>query len=272
MPILAGSSTAGTTLADLVAETQRHLTSYQRPSMNKLDAAISATATDLAFTFESQQLQQGHYIEVGLELMYVWSVESASRTAVVERAQQGSRAVAHAAGSVVKINPKFPDFAIAKAINDDLRALSSPMSGLYAVRSLPAVTTYSGTTYDLTDAENLMEIIEVQDTQVLYKSSFAPMLLLADDVEAVSGLPASAHDLPPLGAAIRLGMSREIRRNFFEEQGDSRRSEEVGAGAVTSSVRGLMVVRQARITEEASRLAQLYPERHVMPSPIVGLW
>src|SRR5688500_11601773 len=121
MPILAGTPTTGTTLADLIAETQRHLTNYQRPAMNRLDELVTAESTTLKFEFDSAQMQAGHMLEIDLELVYVWSVDKSSKTATVERAQMGSRAAAHSAGAVVKLNPKFPDFAIAKAINDDLR-------------------------------------------------------------------------------------------------------------------------------------------------------
>ncbi len=314
MPILAGQQTSGATLTDLISETRRHLESYQRPAMNKLDAAISPTTTDLTFTFDSADIQRGTYLEIDLELFYVWSVEAASKTAVVERAQQGSKAVAHAAGAVVKLNPKFPDFAIAKAINDEMRSLSSPLNGLYSVRAIDLTATSATNGYDLPGVEGFMKIIDVQaqlpgqprqwmtltnystsqqlseldfpsglalvlndyahpgrTVRVLYKSAFTPLLLLTDDAEQVAGLPDSMHDLPPMGAAARLAMPREIRRNFFEEQGDSRRAEEVQAGAVTNSVRGLMSLRQTRITEEAARLVQLYPDRQYTPAPAVGL-
>ena len=74
-----------------------------------------------------------------------------------------------------------------------------------------------------------------------------------------TGVPASAWDIPPLGAAISLMAGREIKRSFVESQGDSRRATEVSAGASTSSVNALRLLRQQRITAEAQRLDGFYP-------------
>ena len=94
--------------------------------------------------------------------------------------------------------------------------------------------------------------------RVVYKSTFVTPATLASDV-ATSGLQTSAFDLPPIGAALRLMAGREIKRNFTESQGDTRRATEVPPGAINQSSTGLTRLRQARITAEASRLEQLYP-------------
>jgi hypothetical protein len=74
-----------------------------------------------------------------------------------------------------------------------------------------------------------------------------------------TGIPSSAWDIPPLGAAISLMAGREIKRSFVESQGDARRATEVSAGASTSSVNALRLLRQQRITAEAQRLDGFYP-------------
>lgn len=74
-----------------------------------------------------------------------------------------------------------------------------------------------------------------------------------------TGLPASAWDIPPIGAAISLMAGREIKRSFVEAQGDSRRATEVTAGTSTSSVNALRLLRQQRITAEKQRLDGFYP-------------
>ena len=76
---------------------------------------------------------------------------------------------------------------------------------------------------------------------------------------SVTGLQPSATDLPPIGAAIRLMAGREIKRNFTESQGDTRRSTEVPPGAIAQSANGLARLRQTRIAAEAARLHALYP-------------
>lgn len=74
-----------------------------------------------------------------------------------------------------------------------------------------------------------------------------------------TGIPASAWDIPPIGAAISLMAGREIKRSFVESQGDSRRAAEVTAGTSTSSVNALRLLRQQRITAEKQRLDGFYP-------------
>jgi len=74
-----------------------------------------------------------------------------------------------------------------------------------------------------------------------------------------TGLPSSAWDLPPIGAAISLMAGREIKRSFVESQGDSRRAAEVTGGKSTESVVALQRLRQQRITSEKQRLDGFYP-------------
>lgn len=95
--------------------------------------------------------------------------------------------------------------------------------------------------------------------RVLYRAGFtapgAPTFALSD-----SGLPVTAYDLPPLGAAMRLVMPREIKRSFTEAQSDTRRASEVSAGAVSASYRPLAALRASRIMAEAARLFAAWPD------------
>jgi hypothetical protein len=77
--------------------------------------------------------------------------------------------------------------------------------------------------------------------------------------KVATGIPASAWDLPPIGAAISLMAGREIKRSFVESQGDSRRAAEVTGGKSTESVIALQRLRQQRITSEKQRLDGFYP-------------
>lgn len=105
--------------------------------------------------------------------------------------------------------------------------------------------------------------------RVRYRKSFSPLTALSQDVLAITGLPTSCHDIPPLGAAARLAGARDIKRNFVESQGDSRRAEEVGSGAILRSAAWLQSERQRRIVEEASRLSAENPIRSFIPQPVV---
>jgi hypothetical protein len=300
-----------TTLRDLIDETKRHLQSFQREPMNKLVSAVPVDATSITLQYDIGNIQAGAHVQLGLELVYVWSTEPSSKTITVERAQLGSTASAHAAGSTVTINPKFPDFAIAKAINDDLADLSAPANGLFAVRALDLTFGVGASGYDLAGATGFIEVLEIrqrlgqatayrqwpvlsnyevsrqvstvdfpsgialflhegggagQPVRVLYKASFGRLTNLTDDVETVAGITTDLEDLPPIGAALRMVAPREIKRNFTEAQGESRRAQEVPPGAVANSLRPLAGLRQNRITAEAGRLAQLYPDRGFIPS------
>jgi hypothetical protein len=95
--------------------------------------------------------------------------------------------------------------------------------------------------------------------RVKYRAPFGQLVNLTDNVGTVTGLPDSAMDIPPMGAAMRLVAPREIKRNFTESQGEPRRSEEVPPGAVAGSWRGLAGMRAQRILSEAMRLAAMYP-------------
>lgn len=151
-----------TTARELVAETKRHLLSSQREPMNKLATAVDATTPTLTFIYDTSAIQAGAHLQIGLELVYVWAVDTASKTATVERAQLGSTATVHAAGDVAVVNPKFPDFAILKALNDDLLDLSSPINGLFAIRAVEFTASASVGSYDLTSATDVLEILSVR--------------------------------------------------------------------------------------------------------------
>ena len=99
-----------------------------------------------------------------------------------------------------------------------------------------------------------------QPVTIVYKAPFSPFATLADAMDT-SGIPDHMRDIPPLGAALRLGAGREVRRNQTESQGDTRRGSEVPPGAVAGSFRGLAAMRQQRIMEEVQRLQAAYPPR-----------
>jgi len=151
-----------TTTADLIAETRRHLRSMSRDQMNKLAATINTTDATLSFTYDLKGVTEGSYLAVGLEIVYVWSVDGPAKTAVVERAQLGSAAAAATTGTIVRVNPLFPDFSIFAALNEELRAYSSPGVGLYRVGIVDLTYDPARSGYDLTGATGLIDVIDVE--------------------------------------------------------------------------------------------------------------
>lgn len=148
--------------SDLIEKTRRHLFSGNREELNSLSADITVGAVSLATTYPLGGIAAGAVLEIGTELLYVWAVNTTAVTATVKRAHLGSTAAAHTAGDVIKVNPKFPDFSIFDALNDEILDLSSPQNGLYqmAAISITYNPTYRG--YDLAGVTDLLDVYEVR--------------------------------------------------------------------------------------------------------------
>lgn len=287
------------TIAQVINRTQRQLLSGVVEERNKLSGNLTTSATTVTFTYELAGIRAGSLIEIDAEQMYVWSVTDANKTAVVDRAFNGTTAAAHTSGAVVIVNPRFPRSQILEAINDEMADLSSPMHGLFQVKvldltyngsdrqvNLPAVATvidllevrsrYKSDDYQQVRAVKLLrdmptkdfgsgmalqldQDIRQGDLRITYKAPFTKATIESDNVQMICGYPESAEDILIIGAQIRLMTPREIKRNFTESQGDTRRSDEVPPGAVGNSITNLLRMRRDRITAEAARLTRQYP-------------
>ena len=108
---------------------------------------------------------------------------------------------------------------------------------------------------------------------VLYKSPFGSVTNGSTTL-ASTGMPTTAYDLPPLGAAMALMTTRPIRREFLDAEGTSRMAEEVPPGAISASFRDLMGRRRSRLEAESARLAAMYPQnlKDNSSSRPVGNW
>ena len=94
-----------------------------------------------------------------------------------------------------------------------------------------------------------------QQVRVSYKAPYStPLVNPTDDVEAVVGLHAQAHDIPVLGAMCRLMEVREFKRTFVEDQPQPRTATEVPVGASLEAMKQVLAHRQARIDAERQRL------------------
>lgn len=287
------------TVGTVVDRTIRQLMSGTVEERNKLASAITASATSVAFQYELNGMRPGGVIQIDSELMYVWEISSGSKTATVERGWNGTTAVAHSAGTVTVVDPKFPRAQILEAINAELDDLSSPVNGLYQIKSLEL--NYNGTwsMINLPTTDTIIDLVSVSlryiatdypkirrcrlirdlpnddfnsgygirfDEQVragrmvvVYKAPFANVTSETQNIQNITGLPTSCEDILMMGAQIRLVTPREVKRNFTESQGDTRRAEEVPVGAVSSSINQIIRMRRDRITAEAAKLARQYP-------------
>lgn len=147
------------TTADLVSECERYLYAGTREQHNRLEGAHDASTTTFTFEFDVT-FSAGVTLAVDLEVVYVWSVTST--TAVVERGWAGSTAAAHADAAIVTVNPKFSKFSILEAINSDLADLSSPVNGLFQMKTVELTYNSAIRGYNLTSVTDLLDVYEVR--------------------------------------------------------------------------------------------------------------
>lgn len=97
--------------------------------------------------------------------------------------------------------------------------------------------------------------------RVSYKARFGTLVNLSDDVETITGLPLTAHEIVPMGAAMRLLYGREIKRSFLNRQPEPRRQSEVPPGAALRSMSALVQAYYDTIDREVRVLHRHYPEQ-----------
>lgn len=283
----------------VVDRTLRQLMSGSVEERNKIVSAITATATSVSLQYELAGIRPGGVIQIDNELMYVWEVTSGSKSIVIERGWNGTTAAAHAANAIVTVDPKFPRAQILEAINAELDDLSSPVNGLFQIKSLEL--NYNGTAamVNLPTTDKIIDIVSVSiryladdypkirrcrlirdlpnddfnsgyairlDEEVragrmvvVYKAPFTSVTTEAQNLQNIAGVPASCEDILMMGAQIRLISPREMKRNFTETQGDTRRADEVPSGSVAGSVNQIIRMRRDRIVSESAKLKRQYP-------------
>lgn len=287
------------TVGTVVDRTLRQLMSGTVEERNKVTSAVSATATSISFQYDLGGMRPGGVIQINSELMYVWEISAGSKSVIVERAWNGTVAASHAAGSIATVDPKFPRAQVLEAINAELDDLASPMHGLFQVKnvelnyngvwsmiSLPTLDKvidlvsvslrYLATDYPKIRRCRLIRDLPADDFSsgfglrfdeqvrsgrmiVVYKAPFENVTNETQNIQTITGLPSSCEDILIMGAQIRLVNPREVKRNFTESQGDTRRAEEVPTGSVSNSINNIIRMRKERITAEAAKLARQYP-------------
>ena len=289
-----------TTASTLIDRVTQQLLAGTVEERNKLASSISSSDGTATLSYSLGSLRDGGVFEIGSELMYVWVANSSGKTLDVEREYGGSTAASHSQGDVVTVNPRFPRGQVLLALNSELQDLSSPVNGLFQMKTVDLAYNGSDRMVDLTGVTSISEIYDVRyrylnddypivrdvrflrnmptsdfpsgnvlafdsgvrsgTIRVLYKAPFGSFAT-ESSTTVTAGVGAELEDLLVLGAQIRMMAGREIKRNFTETQGDTRRAEEVPSGATTNSMLGLQRLRLQRIVAESARLARLYPTR-----------
>ncbi len=284
-----------TTTADLIAATRRNMMATSREQMNRLNGSITNSANPITIEFAAGPIAAGALLAIDLELMYVWSIAGSAVT--VQRGYGGSTPAAHSNGALIYVNPTVADFHVFSALNDELASITGPLYRIKTVSTTATVASSYNLAADVdrvlavqtnsfdtasADWPNLRrwDVLQNQDAgifasgvglrlyevpapgrtiRVTYAAALGSLATLTDDVQTVTGLPATANDIPPLGAAARLLAAREARRSSIDAQPESRSGQDVPPGAPRSGSAYLLTLRDRRLKEEAGKLSREYP-------------
>jgi hypothetical protein len=288
-------STAGA-LLDRVA---RQLLSGTIEERNKLATSVDSDDTTFVMLYELGALRTGAVFEIDSELCYVWDATIGNKTLVVERGFAGTTATSHSSDAVVTLNPRFPKAQMLDALNQDIDDLSSPANGLFRVVSTDVSYNGSDRQINITGATSIIDLIDVRlrylsddhpvirrvrlsrdmpttdfasgfaltfdegtmagTLRIRYKAPYTRVSALTDNIQTVSYVPINMEDILEMGVMSRMLSMREVKRNFIESQGDTRRADEVPPGAMRDSFSNILRLRRDRIVAEAARLARQYP-------------
>ena len=288
-----------TTAATVIDRTLRQLLSGTVEPRNKLSSSINSSVTSVITTYPLEGLRAGQVCEIDSELMYIWATDSGTKTMTVERGFNGTTAASHTADAIITVSPRFPRSQVLEAINDEMRDLSSPMNGLFQVKTLDLDYNGSDVMVNLTAVTAIIDLLSVSvrymvddypvarkvrlvrdvptddfasgyalrfdqgvfpgRLRIVYKAPYVTASTESSDINSTGGIQDTVTDIVAIGAQIRLMSPREMKRNFTESQGDTRRAAEVPAGAVASSITNLQRLRRDRIQAEAARLMRSYP-------------
>jgi hypothetical protein len=288
-----------TTAATIVDRTLQQLLSGTVESRNKLASTVNTTTTSITTTYSLDSLRAGQVLEIESELMYIWVADSNTQTLTVERGYNGTTAANHSAGVIIKANPRFPRGQILDAINNEMADLSSPLNGLFKISTIDIDYNGSDTMIDFAGVGDIIDLLSVSvrymvddypvarkvrlvrdvptddfpsgyalrfdqgvfpgRLRIVYKAPYGVATSESTEINTGCGIQQSVEDILTIGAQIRVMTPREIKRNFTESQGDTRRADEVPAGAVSGSINNLQRLRRDRIQSEAARLTRAYP-------------
>ena len=288
-----------TTAATILNRASRQLLSGVIEERNKLASAINSTDTTVTTTYDLGGLRTGGVFQLGTELLYIWDAVPASKTLTVERGYAGTTAASHSSGAVLTLNPRFPRAQMLDALNSEIDDLSSTSNGLFRVVTVDLSYNGSDRQINITNSGTILELLDVRlryeaddhpvihstriqtglptadfasgntlvfdepvmagTVRVRYKAPFTRAATESSDLTTDCFLPATCDDIVEYGLMIRMMAAREIKRNFTESQSDTRRPDEVPAGAITNSITNLQRLRRERIIAEAARLKAQFP-------------
>ena len=288
-----------TTVATILNRASRQMLAGVVEERNKLASSLTSGDTSVVLSYDVGGLRSGSIFEIGTELIYIWDANPATKTLTVERAYAGTTASAHSANAIITLSPRFPRAQMFDALNADLDDLSSTANGLFRVGIASVSYNGSDRQVNIAGSSSIIELLDVRlryladeypvigkvrlqtdlptadfasgnsivfdeavqagTLRVRYKAPFTRASSESSDLTTNCFLPATCDDIVEMGVMLRMMAAREIKRNFIESQGDTRRPEEVPPRAIMDSVANIQRLRRERVIAEAGRLKAQYP-------------
>ena len=124
-----------TTSADLVADARRITYGSMTEQINLVGAPAAANATSVILDLDVSGITPGMVLSCGLNVWYVPGTTTSTIEVFLIPGYDNSPKDAVSVGDIVTVKPKVTDWYLFNIINDELRKLSSPTSGLYRIGS-----------------------------------------------------------------------------------------------------------------------------------------
>lgn len=283
-----------TTMQDLVNDTRRLVYGSMTEKINRIAVGASAGVEEITLEFDISGINEGMIISSGLNVWYVRGTSVVDKKLYVIPGMEGAPESSVTAGDILRVKPRVTDWYLFTALNDELRALSSPRNGLYTLKSWVYDVDPTYQSYDVpASASNMQALLRVRyrlpgtpdvwvdlpnqawrwqtgtnvnriqllrdipvgtEVEFVYKAPFAAASSLSTNVITECGLAETMVDIPPMGVAVTLLRTTESRRTQIQTQGDARRADEVPVSSNTAAAGQLARSYQDRINDEYTRL------------------
>lgn len=285
-----------TTMSDMVAEVRRLTYGTLTEQLNLVKKDYAPNQTEIFLDMDTSQIQPGMILSSNLNVWYVRTVNSGSRSVRVIPGYDNAPKVGGTSGDFVYIRPRMTEWYAFSQLNNQFRLLSAPSRGLYKTDVWYDTINTTYQTYDIpVKALNMVGLARIRyrlpgtpdvwyelqnksyrvmDNRVqllynvptggsqlefTYRAPFSQATGLLDEVETVVGLSESQLDIPPLGVAIGLIRTTESRRNQVQTQTDARRGAEVPPESNIMDATRLERQYSARVNEEYARQLRDHP-------------
>ena len=281
------------TLDHLVNETRSLVVGSLPDDLSVLSDPYTPGDGSINLRYPKKNLAPGSFMSVGLNTFYVLTNAGDGSIIEVLPSMDGGPDEVAASGTIVRCKPRFTNWMIFNQLQAEIHSMSSPLTGLYGVKSFEASVDWANGTYPLPDdfgdvirlLQGHYQIAGTDQWYPLTGMDYQPQQRLVRMVGAAAmnalrvqftfaipftepdtltqtvtelGIPPEMADIPTLGAAAQMSLGNEGRRNQTFSQGDARRPMEVQMGANTSVFRSFSQLKQERVNEELARLTALY--------------